>query len=131
MLSQAPATAGAVEVGMRAARRARGTPHYFHKWRVVVDFEGDKCVGTIVSYRDDFHEERRPYTGKTPHTRLWKVRFFGDDDGEFEEYDAEELAKHLSQEHNEGSRGPAPGAGSEQLTALPKAHAAAAAEEED
>ena len=52
----------------------RHTPHYyhttivnsgglhFHKWRVVVDFEGEKCVGSIVSYRDDYHEERRPYT---------------------------------------------------------------------
>ena len=104
---------------------------HFHKWRVVVDFEDDKYVGTIVSYRGDYHEERRPYTSKTPRTRLWKVRFFGDDDGGFEEYDAEELAKHLSRAHGEGARGPAPEAGSEQLTALPEAHAAAAAEEED
>ena len=81
--------------------------------------------------RDDFHEERRPYTSKTPRTRLWKVRFFGDDDDDFEEYNADELAKHLSRAHDEGARGPAPEAGSEQLTALPEAHAAAAAEEED
>ena len=61
-----------------------------------------------------------------------KVRFFGDGDVEFEEYDAEELVKHLSRAHDEGARGPAPEAGSEQLTAaLPEAHAAAAAEEED
>ena len=45
-----------------------------------MDFEGDKCVETIVSYRDDFHEERRPYTSKTPRTQLWKIRFFGDGD---------------------------------------------------
>jgi hypothetical protein len=64
---------------------------HFHKWRVVVDFAGDKCVGTIVSYRDDYHEERRPYTSKTPRTRLWKVRFFGDEDVEFEEYDPRSL----------------------------------------
>ena len=66
-----------------------------------------------------------------PRTRLWKIRFFGDEDDEFEEYNAEELAKHLSRAHDEGARGPAPEAGSEQLTALPEAHAAAAAEEED
>ena len=115
----------------------RHTPHYyhttivnsgglhFHKWRVVVDFEGDACVGTIVSYRDDYHEERKPYTSKTPRTRLCKIRFFGDEDDEFEEYNAEELAKHLSRAHDEGARGPAPEAGSEQLTAFPKARAAA------
>ena len=105
---------------------------HFHKWRVVVDFEGDACVGTIVSYRDDYHEERKPYTSKTPRTRLWKIRFFGDEDDEFEEYNAEELAKHLRHRaHDEGARGPPPEAGSEQLTAFPKARAAAAAEEED
>ena len=60
-----------------------------------------------------------------------KVRFFGNDNDEFGEYDAEELAKHLSRAHDEGARGPAPEAGSEQLAALPKAHAAATAEEED
>ena len=121
----------------------RHTPHYyhttivnsgglhFHKWRVVVDFEGDKCMGTIVSYRDDYHVERRPYTSKIPRTRLWKVRFFGDEDDEFEEYDAEELAKHLSRAHDEGARGPAPEAGSEQLMAFPNTHAAAATEEEE
>ena len=59
------------------------------------------------------------------------VRFFGDEDDEFEEYDAEKLSKHLSRAHEEGARGPAPEAGSEQLTALTKAHAAATAEEED
>ena len=120
----------------------RHTPHYyhttiinsgglhFHKWRVVVDFEGDMCVGTIVSYRDDYHEERKPHTSKTPFTRLWKVRFFGDEDDEFEEYNAEELAKYLSRAHDEGVRGPAPEAGSEQLTTLPKACTAAVAEED-
>jgi len=60
-----------------------------------------------------------------------KVRFFGDDDGKVEECDAEELAKHLSRAHDEGARSPAPEAGSEQLTAPPKAQAAATAKEED
>ena len=103
---------------------------YFHKWRVVVDFNGDNCVGTLVSYRDDYHEERKPYTSKTPFTRLWKCVFYGDED-EFEEYDAADLAKGLSRAHDEGARGPAPEAGSEQLTELPKAHAATAAGDED
>ena len=94
---------------------------FFHKWRVVVDFEGNMCVGTIVSYRDDYHEERRPHTSKTPCTRLWKVRFFGDKDDVFEEYNAEDLAKHLSTAHDTGARGPAPEAGNEQLTAIPAA----------
>ena len=67
-----------------------------------------------------------------PRTRLWKIRFFGDEDDEFEEYNAEELAKHLRHRaHDEGARGPPPEAGSEQLTAFLKARAAAAAEEED
>ena len=37
--------------------------------------------------------------------------------------------KHLSRAHDEGTCGPAPEVGSEQLAALPKAHAAATAEE--
>ena len=94
---------------------------FFHKWRVVVDFEGDMCVGAIVSYRDDYHEERRPHTSETPYTWLWKVRFFGDKDDLFEEYNAEELAKHLSTAHDTGARGPAPEAGNEQLTEFPAA----------
>lgn len=106
---------------------------FFHKWRVVVDFEGEKCVGTIVSYRDDYHEERKPYTSKTPFTRLWKVRFYGDDLDQFEEYDAHELAKHLSLAHDEGARGPAPEARFEQLTSVPTnvAVATGAAEEDN
>jgi len=131
--------------GSSSSGAGRHTPHYyhttimnsgglhFHKWRVVVDFEGDMCVGTIVSYRDDYHEERKPYTSKTPFTRLWKVRFFSDEDGVFEEYNAEELAKHLGMAHDEGARGPAPEARSDPLTSIPPgpAPAAAAAEEED
>ena len=66
--------------GSSSSGAGRHTPHFyhstimssgalrFHKWRVVVDFEGEKCVGTIVSYRDDYHEERKPYTSKTPFT---------------------------------------------------------------
>jgi hypothetical protein len=72
----------------------------------------------------------RTRTSKTPRTRLWEIRLFGDEDSEFEEYDTEELVRHLSRAHNEGARSPAPEAGSEQLTAFPNAHAAAAAEEE-
>ena len=45
---------------------------FYHKWRVVVSFDGEVCVGKIVSYRDDYHEEQKPYTSKTPFTRLWK-----------------------------------------------------------
>jgi hypothetical protein len=117
----------------------RHTPHYyyttiinsgalfFHKWRVVVDFDGNKCVGTIVSYRDDYHEERKPYTSKTPFTRLWKVRFFGDEANEFEEYDARELAKHLSMAHDQGARGPAAETRMEQLTSIPTAATAVCA----
>ena len=75
----------------------------------------------IVSYRDDYHEERRPHTSKIPYTRPWKARFFGDKDDVFEEYNAEELAKHLSTAHDTGARGPAPEAGNEQLTAIPAA----------
>ena len=39
---------------------------FYHKWRVVVSFGEEVCVGKIVSYRDDYHEERKPYTTKTP-----------------------------------------------------------------
>ena len=70
------------------------------------------------------------YSSKTPRTRLRKIRFFGDEDDEFEEYNAEGLAKYLSRAHDEGVRGPAPEAGSEQLTTLPKACTAAVAEED-
>ena len=44
---------------------------------MVVSFDGEVCVGKIVSYRDDYHEERKPYTSKTPFTRLWKCVFEG------------------------------------------------------
>ena len=48
-----------------------------------------------------------------------------------EEYNAAELANHLSRAHDDGVSSPAPEAGSEQLIAFPKACTAAAAEEED
>ena len=123
--------------GSSSSGAGRHTPHFyhstimssgalrFHKWRVVVDFEGEKCVGTIVSYRDDYHEERKPYTSKTPFTRLWKCRFYLDAADVFEEYDAKDLAKHLSLAHSEGARGPAPESGNGQLMALPAAPAPA------
>ena len=81
---------------------------FFHKWRVLVDFDGNNCVGTIVSYRDDYREERRPYTSATPFTRLWKCRFEGDAVDEFEEYEADELGKYMSSAHHAGCQGPAP-----------------------
>ena len=86
---------------------SRSSPHYYttqiiakgalfyHKWRVLVNFGGHNCVGTIVSYRDDFHEERRPYSSATPFTRLWKYRFEGDASDVFEEYAAKELGESI------------------------------------
>jgi hypothetical protein len=44
---------------------------------VVVSFDGEDCVSKIVSYRDDTHEERKPYTSKNPFTRPWKCFYFG------------------------------------------------------
>lgn len=93
----------------------------FHKWRVVVDFDGEMCVGTIVSYRKDYHNAEQPYTSKTPFTRLWKCRFDGDHGDKFEEYNAEELAQHLSLAHSQGAHGPDPGVGSDHLTSIPRA----------
>lgn len=81
---------------------------FYHKWRVVKSFEGGNEVGTICSYRDDYHQERQPYTETTPFTRLWKCRFYGDGKDIFEEYDASELAEHLSVAHRQGCLGPAP-----------------------
>ena len=89
------------------------------------DFDGideapfDSDDGEEQSPAQDFEDP--PHTSKTPYTRLWKVRFFGDKDDVFEEYNAEELAKHLSTAHDTGARGPAPEAGNEQLTAIPAA----------
>ena len=32
---------------------------YYHKWRVLKEFDGNNHFGTAVSYRDDFCEEPR------------------------------------------------------------------------
>ena len=75
---------------------------FYHKWRVVVSFDGEVCVGKIVSYRDDYHEERKPYTSKSPLTGLWKCFFEVDDEGDYEEYDAKDLSVHMSRAQREG-----------------------------
>jgi hypothetical protein len=94
--------------------KTRG-PLHFHKWRVVKTFNGDTCVGTIVSYRDDFCGKPMPYTRDTPFTRLWKCNFFGDPADVFEEYDAGELSVLLSAAHVAGANGPAPASAAELL----------------
>ena len=81
---------------------------YYHKWRVLKEFDVNNHVGTVVSYRDDFCEEPRPYNSETPKRRLWTCRYddfeVGDDT---EEYEAKELAPLLSAAHKAGINGPA------------------------
>jgi len=107
-----------------SAMPAHSSPHYYetqlngkgamfyHKWRVLNTFEEETFVGTIVSYRDDYHEEPRPYTSATPRTRLWKCRFEDceEEDGQavIEEYDAKQLSVYMSRAHCGGCCGPAP-----------------------
>ncbi len=92
---------------------------YFHKWRVLKTFGEDNCVGTILSYRDDYHEERKPYTSATPYSRMWKCHYAGDSADVFEEYSASELAQLLSDAHSAGVNGPAPAQKrANQLTAI-------------
>jgi hypothetical protein len=79
---------------------------FYHKWRVVASFDWEVCVGNILSYRDDYHEEQKPHTSKTPFTRLWKWVFEGDDEGDYEEHDAKDLSVHISRAQREGYPGP-------------------------
>jgi len=117
----------------------RSTPHfylsqirdkgalYFHKWRVVKEFSGTYHTGTIISYRKDFCEERRPYTSSTPCIVLWKCRFgdfIDEDTGEpvIEEYNDVQLSTYLSAAHLAGCSGPAAAdQPANQLLAIPTA----------
>ena len=76
---------------------------YYHKWRVLREFDGNNHVGTAVSYRHDFCEEPRLYNSETPKRRLWTCRYddFGGGD-DTQEYEANGPAPLLSAAHIAG-----------------------------